>query len=86
VRPDPLQGGRAERGRRPRSSTSSGALAIQDLYARIAQDAARNDLIFDDILTALQAGRSPVVIAERRDHLDAVASRMSKFARNVIVL
>jgi superfamily II DNA or RNA helicase len=60
--------------------------AIQELYAKIAQDTARNDLIFDDILSALEAGRSPVVITERRDHLDALASRLSKFAKNVIVL
>lgn len=60
--------------------------AIQDLYARIARDAARNDLIFDDILAALEAGRSPVVITERKDHLDALAGRLSKFAKNVVVL
>ena len=36
----------------------------------LAQDPARNDLIFDDILSALEAGRSPVVITERKDHLD----------------
>lgn len=60
--------------------------AIQELYARLAHDPARNDLIFDDILSALEAGRSPVVITERKDHLDALASRLSKFAKNVIVL
>jgi superfamily II DNA or RNA helicase len=49
--------------------------AIQQLYARIAQDRVRNDLIFDDILSALEAGRSPVVITERKDHLDALAGR-----------
>jgi len=59
---------------------------IQDLYARIARDVARNDLIFDDILTALEAGRSPVVITERKDHLAALAGRLSKFAKNVVVL
>lgn len=32
---------------------------IQRLYARLVEDTARNDLIFDDILTALEAGRSP---------------------------
>jgi superfamily II DNA or RNA helicase len=60
--------------------------AIQELYARLAQDPARNDLIFDDILSALEAGRSPVVITERKDHLDLLAGRLSKFAKNVIVL
>jgi superfamily II DNA or RNA helicase len=59
---------------------------IQELYARLAQDPARNDLIFDDILSALEAGRSPVVITERKDHLGALAGRLSKFAKNVVVL
>jgi superfamily II DNA or RNA helicase len=43
-------------------------------------------MIFDDILTALEAGRSPVVITERKDHLQTLADRLAKFARNVIVL
>jgi superfamily II DNA or RNA helicase len=60
--------------------------AIQELYAKLAHDAARNDLIFDDILSALEDGRSPVVITERKDHLDHLAARLSKFAKNVIVL
>src|SRR4051794_2946081 len=60
--------------------------AIQDLYAKLAQDPARNDLIFDDILSALENGRSPVVITERKDHLDMLAGRLSKFAKNVVVL
>lgn len=59
---------------------------IQELYARIVQDTARNDLIFDDILTVLEAGRSPVVITERKDHLELLANRLSKFAKNVVVL
>ena len=60
--------------------------AIQELYAKLAQDPARNDLIFDDILSALEAGRSPVVITERKDHLEMLAGRLSKFAKNVVVL
>lgn len=59
---------------------------IQELYARLAQDSARNDLVFDDILSALEAGRSPVVITERKDHLTELAARLSKFAKNVIIL
>ena len=59
--------------------------AIQELYAKLAQDRARNDLIFEDILSALEGGRSPVVITERKDHLDLLAGRLSKFAKNVII-
>ena len=61
-------------------------LAIQELYARLAGDQARNDLIFDDILSALEAGRSPVIITERKDHLEALATPLSRFAKNVVVL
>jgi superfamily II DNA or RNA helicase len=60
--------------------------AIQELYAKLSQDQVRNDLIFDDVLWALEAGRSPVIITERKDHLDALAGRLSKFATNVVVL
>jgi superfamily II DNA or RNA helicase len=59
---------------------------IQELYAKLTQDSARNDLIFDDILSALEAGRSPVVITERKDHLEMLAGRLAKFAKNVVVL
>jgi superfamily II DNA or RNA helicase len=59
---------------------------IQELYARLAQDQTRNELIFDDILSALEAGRSPVVITERKDHLELMAERLAKFAKNVVVL
>ncbi len=65
---------------------SDAPLAIQERYGLLARDAARNDMIFDDILSALEAGRSPVVITERKDHLQAIAERLTKFAKNVIVL
>jgi len=60
--------------------------AIQQLYARLAADPARNQMIFDDVLSALEAGRSPVVITERKDHLALLAECLAKFAKNVIVL
>ncbi len=60
--------------------------SIQELYGLLACDAARNDMIFNDVLLALEAGRSPVVITERKDHLQAIAERLSRFARNVVVL
>ena len=56
------------------------------LYAALAQDEQRNDLIFDDVLTSLEAGRRPVILTERRDHLDALRSRFEKFTRNLVVL
>jgi superfamily II DNA or RNA helicase len=63
-----------------------GAMSIHELYASLARDEARNQMIFDDVLSALEAGRSPVVITERKDHLQTISERLVKFAKNVIVL
>lgn len=37
------------------------------VYAALAQDNDRNDLIFDDVLQALEQKRSPIVLTERTD-------------------
>lgn len=52
---------------------------IQDLYRALATDEARNQRIIDDILAALQQGRSPIVLTERKDHLDHLADRLRGF-------
>jgi superfamily II DNA or RNA helicase len=59
---------------------------IPQLFAVLAADEARNALIFDDVLAALEAGRYPLVLTERRDHLEALRARFEKFAKNVVVL
>lgn len=56
------------------------------VYAAIAQDESRNNLIFDDVLKALEAKRSPIVLTERRDHLEYLQDRFSRFVRNLVVL
>jgi superfamily II DNA or RNA helicase len=65
---------------------SSTPVPIQDVFRALIADERRNSLIFDDILHALDAGRSPVVIAERTDHLEVLAARLERFAKHVIVL
>lgn len=60
--------------------------AIQELYASLSRDTRRNDLIFDDVLRTLEARRSPVILTERTEHAQLLADRLSRFARNVIVL
>ena len=66
--------------------SSSEPLPIQDVFRALVSDERRNSLIFDDILHSLDAGRSPVVITERTDHLEALAARLARFAKHVIVL
>jgi superfamily II DNA or RNA helicase len=59
---------------------------IQQVYQMLFADEARNAMIFDDVLKALEAGRSPVILTERTDHLELLAARLKKFARNVVIL
>lgn len=59
---------------------------MPELYAALAADEVRNTLIFNDVLAALEAGRCPLVLTERRDHLEVLRVRFEKFAKNVVVL
>jgi superfamily II DNA or RNA helicase len=61
-------------------------LRIQELYRRLVADQQRNNLIFDDVLQALEEGRSPILLTERKEHLEYFAERLRKFTRNLIVL
>ncbi len=64
----------------------SSDLRIQELYRRLAADEQRNNLIFDDILHALEEGRSPILLTERKEHLEYFADRLRNFTRNMVVL
>ena len=59
---------------------------IQHVYAALAEDAARNEMIFGDVLSALEAGRSPLVLTARKDHAERIAERLGRFASNVLFL
>ncbi len=67
----------------PQTLVSSG---IQDAYSALVMNQARNDLIFDDLLRGLEEGRSPLLLTERTEHIEALAARLKKIAKNVIVL
>ena len=59
---------------------------IQQVYAALIRDEDRNGMIFDDVLTALEAGRSPILLTERKEHARYFAERLTGFARNVLLL
>ena len=61
-------------------------LPIHELYKALILDEARNNLICEDVLRAIAEGRSPVLLTERREHLDLLAARLGPFVRNLIVL
>lgn len=59
---------------------------IQEIYAILAIDSARNQMIVDDVVDAVHAGRSPVLLTERREHLTYLAEKLSGKVRNIVVL
>jgi superfamily II DNA or RNA helicase len=59
---------------------------IQELYGVLAADRARNDMILDDVAQALAEGRSPVLLTERRDHLEYFAERLHDRVRHLVIL
>jgi superfamily II DNA or RNA helicase len=60
--------------------------SIQELYAALAADARRNRLILDDVIKALEQRRSPILLTERKDHLEYFGAELSRIARHVVVL
>ena len=62
------------------------APTIQELYAALAADDRRNQLILDDVMQALEEKRSPILLTERRDHLEFFAAKLRNFARHLVVL
>jgi len=61
-------------------------MSMPAIYSALGRDEARNSVIFDDVLTALEAGRCPLILTERRDHLETLRLRFAKFTRNLVVL
>lgn len=67
-------------------STNSSNSGIQEIYRAIANDAARNTDILNDVISVMQEGRSPILLTERKDHLEFFAERLRGFVRHLIVL
>lgn len=59
---------------------------IQDIYAALVTDEARNQHIVSDVIHAVEAGRSPLVLTGRTDHISRLEAALAGKIRNVIVL
>ena len=59
---------------------------IQEVYAMLAADLHRNQMIVEDVVEAVHNGRSPVLLTERREHLTYFADTLAGKVKNIIVL
>ncbi len=60
--------------------------SIQEIFAALVVDEQRNALILADVRQAIQEGRSPVLLTERKEHLDILAEGLRGDVKNLIVL
>ena len=57
-----------------RSTTAPPTEGSRSSTAALAQDETRNAMILNDVISALADGRSPILLTERKDHLEYFAS------------
>jgi len=60
--------------------------SIQEIYGALAADTGRLDLILADIRRLIAESRAPVVLTERRAHLDLIAEPLREEMPNLVVL
>ncbi len=60
--------------------------AIQEIYSALAADDARTELIVRDTRQLLADGRVPLVLTERREHLERLATKLQAHVPTVVVL
>ena len=59
---------------------------IQELYRLLADNPRRNAQIVEDVLSAVKAGRSTILLTERTSHADWFATALQNKVKNVVVL
>ena len=61
-------------------------LRITDIYKALVEDKSRNDMILDDIISAIVAGKSPLVLTERTAHVEYFTEKLEGFSKHIIAL
>jgi superfamily II DNA or RNA helicase len=59
---------------------------IHELYSALIVDEKRNQMIVEDVVKAVNEGRIPVVLTERREHLEKLKSLLSSRVENIFVM
>jgi superfamily II DNA or RNA helicase len=75
-----------ETGFRLAAGEDASRLSVPVICGRLAQDRDRNALIVEDVRAALANGRTPLVLTERRDHLEILRQEFEKFTPRLVVL
>lgn len=59
---------------------------IYDVWSKLIADEERNQLIINDVVTALDEGRFPLILTERREHLEKLSKLLKDKADFIAIL
>ncbi len=59
---------------------------IYDLWPKLISDERRNELIVNNVKGALNEGRFPIILTERREHLERLESMLKSITDHLIIL
>ena len=60
--------------------------SINQYYEKLISNYVRNELIIEDVKNAVKAGRTPLILSERIEHLNLLYERLADSAQNVIFI
>jgi superfamily II DNA or RNA helicase len=61
-------------------------ITIHDIYAALVGDTARNEMIVADLIRTVEAGRSPLLLTGRTEHLKYFAAKLNGAVKHIFVL
>jgi superfamily II DNA or RNA helicase/very-short-patch-repair endonuclease len=67
------------------AAAADSRVEFQRLYEALTQDSRRNEMICRDVIAAVQAGRFPLVLTERTEHLHLLATMLSAIPHVIIL-
>ena len=70
----------------PSTLDASGYTAIHKIYESLMKNIERNQMIVNDILQAVSNGRFPLILTERKEHLEKLKNLLEDKIRNVIIM
>ena len=72
--------------RSPEPEEENAGIQFHKLYQALMVDEARNQQIVADVTASVREGRKPVILTERREHLECLAEALSPIVQHLIVL
>jgi superfamily II DNA or RNA helicase len=70
----------------PASFVADRYTAIHEIYKALLQNDVRNQVIVADIMNAIKNNRFPVILTERKEHLETLKSLLENKIQNLIVM